>query len=308
MDRTTWNEKKGPQYLGIDGGGTRCRATLVDVDMAILGKGVAGPANTYQDIDQAVRSIVEATELALADARLSTDSLSQIVAGAGLAGVNLPAVQRATMAWDHPFRRFYVTTDLEIACLGAHAGNDGAVMITGTGSSGCSVVDGDCTILGAFGYPFADKCSGAWFGLQAIRSSLQAEERLGPDTIMQSMLSERLQGDGNEIIEKLASPKTRDLAEYANLVFDAASQNDSVAIEIIKDGVEYLERLAARLWETRPPTMSLLGGLRGAIQPWLGDEVASALTEPQMTAEEGACLFVQREHLKERSTAGRIES
>lgn len=54
--------------------------------------------------------------------------------------------------------------------MGAHTRDEGAVMIAGTGSCGYSFVNGKATILGAHGFPFGDKCSGAWIGLEAVKA------------------------------------------------------------------------------------------------------------------------------------------
>ena len=60
--------------------------------------------------------------------------LKQVVAGLGLAGVNLPGLYQKINEWHHPFKEMFLTTDLHTACIGAHKGADGAVIITGTGS------------------------------------------------------------------------------------------------------------------------------------------------------------------------------
>ncbi len=54
-------------FLGIDGGGSKCRAILVSSTNECLGAGVAGPANPFQDEEQAFHSVMEATGLALED-------------------------------------------------------------------------------------------------------------------------------------------------------------------------------------------------------------------------------------------------
>ncbi|HAB26036.1 MAG TPA: N-acetylglucosamine kinase, partial [Pantoea sp.] len=36
-----------PYYLGIDGGGTRCRARLIDAQGKVLAQAEGGPANVF---------------------------------------------------------------------------------------------------------------------------------------------------------------------------------------------------------------------------------------------------------------------
>ena len=47
-------------FLGVDGGGTRCRARLADAAGHILGEGTAGPANIRLGIEAAFASVIDA--------------------------------------------------------------------------------------------------------------------------------------------------------------------------------------------------------------------------------------------------------
>ena len=55
-----WNvmATKGPLYLGVDGGGTRCRARIEDKHGIVLGEGGSGPATMRLGLDKAWRSIL----------------------------------------------------------------------------------------------------------------------------------------------------------------------------------------------------------------------------------------------------------
>ncbi len=282
-----------PVYLGIDGGGTKCRAVLMTAARQILGRGVSGPANPFHGLDQTIASIQNATNLAMADAGLGSDDLTDVVAGIGLAGVNLPGIYSVMAQYKHPFQHTFLTTDLEIACYGAHEGGDGAVIVCGTGSSGFSTVNGQSTVVGAHGFMFGDTCSGAWLGLEAIRAVLLAEDGLGPETQMTERVCRELGTNGVSIIERMNDAKPRDFARLAGLVFDAADCGDHVADSIVRTGASYLSALAGKLWEQNPPALSLLGGLRERMIPLLDDDIASRLTPAKNPPEIGAVLFAQ---------------
>ena len=53
---------KGALYLGIDGGGTRCRARIEDENGSVLGEGGSGPATTRIGFEKAWRSIMRACD------------------------------------------------------------------------------------------------------------------------------------------------------------------------------------------------------------------------------------------------------
>ena len=281
-------------YLGVDGGGSKCRATLSTCDGQIVGQGLGGPANPFQSISRAIASIECATTEALATAGLREADTSKLIAGVGLAGVNLPSFYQLVNEWEHPFRYMFLTTDLEIACIGAHDGNDGAVIVAGTGSCGFSVVNGQNHICGAHGFPFGDKGSGAWLGLEAVKAVLLAADDLGPTTALTDLVSEQLDANGVTIIERMAGGGSRRFAELAAVIFDAAESGDEVAVGIVKSGATYLSAVAKKLWLTEPPRMSLLGGLRDRILPWMDDDIADAMSPTLYQPDIGALLFAHR--------------
>jgi glucosamine kinase len=284
-------------FIGIDGGGTKCRARLFGADDKVLGTGVGGPANPLHGLSQAKASILQAVEMALTDAGLPNSEATNLIAGVGLAGVNLPSLFEVMNNWHHPFKKMYLTTDLHIACVGAHNREEGAVMIAGTGSCGYSFVKGKATIIGAHGFPFGDKCSGAWIGLEAVKAVLLASDNLAPYTQLSDLIGDYLQAKGVMIVDKMGSAKQSDYAQLARFVFDAADAKDEVAVNIIREGADYLSAVAEKLWETEPGRMSLIGGLSGRLMPWLKPSIAASLSEPLSQPEFGAVYFARHQTL-----------
>jgi len=283
-------------YLGIDGGGSKCKAIVVSEDNQVLGTGIAGPGNPLHGFEQATNSIVESAKLALEDAGMSDVSLSEVIAGVGLAGVNLPVLFEQMSNWDNPFKEMHLATDLLIACLGAHDGSEGAVMITGTGSCGFSYVDGQEFIIGAHGFPHGDKGSGAWFGLQAAKTVLLSLDGVVGDTEMTPKMLSLLNVENDvALVEAIAGKPAAFYAQMANLVFDAAENGDEIAKEIVLEGASYISGIARVLWKKNPPRMSLIGGLTPRIQPWLDEEIKAKLSEPLSPPEIGSVLFAQQQ-------------
>ena len=69
---------KGITYLGIDGGGTRCRARIEDENGRLLGEASSGPATTRIGVERAWRSVMEASEAAAAQAGLKREDFSRM--------------------------------------------------------------------------------------------------------------------------------------------------------------------------------------------------------------------------------------
>ncbi|WP_449360733.1 BadF/BadG/BcrA/BcrD ATPase family protein, partial [Alishewanella longhuensis] len=173
-----------PYYLGIDGGGSKCKVVLTDAAFTVLAEGLGGPANPLRGMDVATQSILDATYQALAKASLPASAISEVIVGAGLAGVNIPEYHQRFSQWQHPFAELHLTSDLHVACMGAHQGRDGAVIICGTGSCGLASVKGQVLEVGGHGFPYGDSGSGAWFGLQLLQRVLRSKDALVAPTLM----------------------------------------------------------------------------------------------------------------------------
>ena len=84
-------------FIGVDGGGSRCRVRLESADGTLLAKGQSGPANVMRSLDTACASIMDATAKAIEAAQLSITT-QQIVLCAGLAGANIASAHQALIA------------------------------------------------------------------------------------------------------------------------------------------------------------------------------------------------------------------
>src|SRR5258707_14763909 len=82
---------KGEFFLGIDAGGTHCRARLADARGNILGSGRAGPANLTIGIAKAHGSIMAASASAFRAAKLGRSAMRRTHVGMGIAGADDPA-------------------------------------------------------------------------------------------------------------------------------------------------------------------------------------------------------------------------
>jgi glucosamine kinase len=213
----------------------------------------------------------------------------------GLAGVNLPHLFTAINEWQHPFLRMYLTSDLHTACLGAHEGKEGAVIVVGTGSCGFSSVNGDTLNLGGHGFLMGDQGSGAWVGLEAIKAVLLAMDDLGPQTLLSRSLAQHLDCEGLAMVEEMTGMPSRNYAKIAPLVFTAAEQEDSVALNILKEAGLYISALANKLLATNPQRLSMIGGVSMRLLPWLDEAIVAQVVDPIEQPEFGAIHFAKNQ-------------
>ena len=281
-------------YLGVDGGGSKCKAVLANSAGDIIGTGIGGPANPLQGYQKTINSILDATEQALKSADLIDFELKNIIAGIGLAGVNLPVPFQQMSEWQHPFSDFYLTTDLEIANIGAHGGENGAVIIVGTGSCGFSSNKGQKISLGGHGFPIGDKASGAWIGLEAIKHTLLVLDGFVEGSSLSTLVCEKLAIDsGLALSEKLAGRSSYQFARLAAVVFDSADNDDPVAKLIVAEAIDYISQMIELLSENTPKRLSMIGGLAKFILPRLPSHQQELFVPPLNQPELGALKFAQ---------------
>ncbi len=286
-------------FLGIDGGGTKCKARLETYSGELLGEGLSGPANPAQNASLTCQSITEASQMAIANAGLPVEAIAEVHAALGLAGVNIPKYLQLMQQWQHPFKNCLVTTDLHIACLGAHGGQEGAILITGTGSSAFASVADEHTAIGGHGFPLGDKGSGAWLGWRALNLVLESLDQLRPTASLVATICEQLEcTDADQIVSKSLHFAPIDYAKLAPLVIQSAKHGDVMAVEIMQEGARYLQSVLGRLITMSPQRISMIGGLSSAWMGWFPDPITRQLQSPLCSPEYGA-VALARKHFKE---------
>lgn len=294
-------------FLGIDGGGTKCKAVLTDNNLNVLGIGLAGSGNVYFGVEKALNEVMNAAQIALDEANIPNLVLSDIIAGIGLAGVNLPSLYQQVLSQPFPFKTLCLTTDLAIANLGAHQGNDGALIILGTGSCGFSSYKNENLIIGGHGFPHGDIASGAWLGFKAVEKVLLALEGMLENTLLTKLILQHYKvKTALALVEKISGQSSCFYGELASLVIQAAQQNDSVAVAIQQEAITYVERLAKRLLLNPAQPLAFIGGISGALIPLLSAKIQSRIQKAKQPPEIGAVLFAQQNIAQKKFTQQQI--
>lgn len=265
-------------FLGIDAGGSHCRARLVDAAGRVIGTGQTGPANARIGIDLLYAALREACDLAIADAGLDGAQVSAIRAGMGIAGISRPGISEQLAALPFPFASVAFDTDAAIANIGAHAGADGATLILGTGSIAIFRKGSETFVMGGYGFPISDEGSGAALGLSAMRHALRSLDGRSQRTPLSIMVTERFHHDPARAIAWMDEAAPRDYASLAPLVMDRAEAHDHIARSIVEDAVQHIERFIETIFERGAPRCSLVGGLAPRMLPWLRERTVARLS------------------------------
>jgi glucosamine kinase len=267
-------------YLGIDGGGTGCRAVLANDAGIVLGHGMAGPANIASDPDGALANILHAAQEAMTQAlgdQMARQELPNVIAGLGLAGVNAAgAAGRLQLAL--PFAKTRIETDAVAAAKGALAGTDGIVAALGTGSVYAVQKGGDIRCFGGWGLVLGDEGSGAHLGRGALAMALRAVDGLVPMT----PFLERLLDDHGGPAGVVAFAQTARAADFARLAPDVLDSTDPTAQSLWSQAVAQVADVLLHLRKAAPLPVTFIGGL--------GARYAKALSDIPQTQARGSAL------------------
>jgi len=266
-------------FIGIDGGGTGCRAVVADDAGHVLGRAEAGPANIATDPAGALAAILSCARAAVGQAAGAGagSEIARARAGLGLAGANAAgAVARLAAAL--PFAAARIESDAIATAIGALGTADGILAAIGTGSVLVRQQDGRRRQFGGWGFVLGDEGSGARLGRNALAMALAADEGRVPMTPFLAELIARHGGANGVIAFSLAAAP----AEFAALAPGVLASDDPVARALWARNVSDIAGIIAAIQPDPPVPVVFSGGL--------GPAVAAALPDVPQRAALGTAL------------------
>ncbi|HET6621682.1 MAG TPA: BadF/BadG/BcrA/BcrD ATPase family protein [Dongiaceae bacterium] len=278
-------------FLGIDGGGTNCRARVRDAEGRLIGEATGGPSNIATDPAEAIGNIAMISEAAFANGGLAASGLAQCSACFGLAGANMAGATARVEGHAWPFQGLRIEHDGIIACVGAHAGGDGAIASIGTGAVYVVSVGGTLRTFGGWGFMLSDQGSGADLGREALRRSLYARDGLIEPTAFTDAVWARFDGSVEKLQQFVEGAKPRDYGTLAPLLFQHAEKGDAIAGFIIERGQTGITLALDHIVKLGVARICLVGGIGRAYRPYLPERFKPYLTAPRHDPLDGAILL-----------------
>ncbi|MDN4073870.1 N-acetylglucosamine kinase [Fictibacillus terranigra] len=282
--------------MGVDGGGSKTQAVIVDQNGKILGKGHSGCSN-YQvnGITQALTNIREAISHAMKEADITYNGISFVQYG--LAGadrekdIRLLETALATL----PFPKWNLVCDtMEGLRLGSSS-NTGVVLVCGSGTNAAGRnQEGMVVQTGGFGYLYGDGAVGGnALAVEAFRSAIRSWELREIPSILTQRIPHYFGFNSMEEMwnQFLDDGLTKVTGDLAIVLHEAAMDGDQLSIRILKQMGQELGRAASsvikRLGSLPAPIPIILTGsvLQKGKNPAVFDSIKKTIENEGYTIE-----------------------
>ncbi len=219
--------------LGIDGGGTRTRASIVDGDDVLA----FAEAGSIKRLRVGAAAAEENLRSLLAEAYRQAGVRTVCAACVGVASAAMPGVREwiGAVCADFAVERHEVVGDEIIALDAAFRGGPGILQIAGTGTNTIGrAPDGGRETAGGWSSRLGDEGSGYWIGLHAIRRALSAHDREEPSRVLDVVGQIWGAADLDELINIGDGTPAPDFAALAPAIDKLAEEGDPVALGVMQ--------------------------------------------------------------------------
>lgn len=234
--------KSALYYIGIDSGGTKCELIIASESKKILFKklykgvhySVSGPGIYSKEVSGFIFD-------ALRNARLKIENCISICFGiAGAREENDRIKLKKLFCKKLGTENILITTDAMTALYGAFEGEEGIILISGTGSVLYGFSKDKITRVGGWGRIIGDEGSGYWIGKRALNLAAKEYDRR---IIRQSMFTKKLEqefGITKENINQKTFSAGFEIQSVAPLVLSCAAKKCELSSQVVNEAVSGL--------------------------------------------------------------------
>ncbi|WP_284163340.1 BadF/BadG/BcrA/BcrD ATPase family protein [Frigidibacter sp. SD6-1] len=280
-------------HIGVDGGGSGCRAALVDPASGTRRIAAGGPANVTSDFDGGIATIAGLLSDLKGPTSTGADATG-VTIWLGLAGVTGPAMAErveAALCRHFPGARIRASGDQEAMLAGALGLGEGTLIGVGTGSFVVRRAEGQVRHLGGRGLVLGDQASGGWLGLRLLQEVMLVLDGLRPASPFADDILSRHGRDPGRLIAFARGAVPADLARLAPEVVAAAEAGDQLGRELLMAGVDYLTRALEVIGWRAGERLCLSGGLGEVYARHLPAKIGRWIVPAEGTALDGALLL-----------------
>lgn len=259
-------------FIGIDGGGTKTKAVLIDSSDNNLACAITSSSNINHISSQQLEILLNNLVSELCDkANLKLNDIDVICGGfAGASSSKIPEYIAALKFMSNT--RIYIYSDSNLLiniCSKIEDNKEGIIINVGTGSFAAGFTsDGKIAINGGWGNIIGDVASGHYLGIETIKAAVKESDE-NREGIFCEIVKKRFSIQKiKDVINILYTDKTKssDIALLAIDLVEIAEMKNKFASSIINRGLIELKFLIKSLeskltFETFPINLILTGGL-----------------------------------------------
>lgn len=251
-------------YIGLDAGGTKTYAAVMDHDKNILFSVKNGQGNVAVDREEAQHNIMDAIKVCMnSEYGSKCEFIVLGVAGIEKGNSKLEFKQLVEEQFQIPT---FVLNDAELALYSVLGDENGILAIAGTGSVFIGKNKSTIKIIGGWGHLLGDEGSSYDIGIQALKRLIsEIEQGSIQKEFATSLAGEYQLWTPSAIKDFVYSSTKKEIAELSLFVHQLAKNKDIDAIRLLENaGYEIAQQVIrlTKLLRLEPPiTIVLKGGL-----------------------------------------------
>ena len=238
-------------FIGIDGGGTKTAFACMNEQDHVVYECTYESCHVLQvEFDQAVHTLQKGMAAICEQVKEVGPKNTTIVLGLAGYGKNQMLRQNieAICAQSFSGYSYQIYSDADIALHGAFLGEDGILLIAGTGSIALGKIKDQRVRCGGWGGLLGDEGSAYWMAKRLLEVfTKQVDGRLKESELKSYVCTQLSLTDSYDVIAMLASPKYQSrhvFAKFALYVHELAKRNDLYALQIYEEAGRELAAMA----------------------------------------------------------------
>ena len=278
--------------IGVDAGGTHSTAIAYDLNGKELGRAEGGPGQINADYEGGINNIAD-TVNELLD-KIDGDCMRVLVGIAGLSVVGIAPEVAATISSRINNLPTRAITDSLLALYSGLEGEDGALVIAGTGSVFNGLQDGHLIAVGGYGNILGDEGSGYAIAKSAMQSALLSWDKREDNALIPMFTKFFNVEHMDECNAKFYKMANSEVAGMAVHVAKLADQGDPDASAVIKEQAHLLARDIIigldRYEDPKPMKIALTGSVLAnneMLRNLMEDEVKSKYPKAEFSVSNG---------------------
>lgn len=249
--------------IGVDSGGTHMIGRALSLDGQLLAQAEAGPGNIFLNEEETIQNLTNVLNELLGQMKKGHCQYVLLgIAGVETAGNSQVVAELLTQKFDLPV---YVISDAKLALLNGLKGEDGSLVIAGTGSVVYGRQEGTFLRFGGWGPLLGDTGSAYKIAENAMKHCLWMHDLGKTSTLTTSLLKKLGCQSLSEAVSVYNKCGRKEIASLAVIVGELGASGNLEAQEILTSEAHHLAKevlgLIGQYQQPAPKKIALAGSV-----------------------------------------------